>query len=60
MGWMPIYLFDVYGFNVKEVGMFLWVPYVGAAIGSIAGGYVSGRIIATTNSINKGRKTTTR
>ncbi|GGZ93511.1 MFS transporter [Algibacter mikhailovii] len=58
VGWMPIYLFDVYGFNVKEVGMFLWVPYVGAAIGSIAGGYVSGKIIAKTNSINKGRKTT--
>ena len=58
VGWMPIYLFDVYGFNVKEVGMFLWVPYVGAAIGSIAGGYVSGKIIAKTNSIDKGRKTT--
>ena len=58
VGWMPIYLFDVYGFNVKEVGMFAWVPYVGAAIGSIAGGYVSGRIIAKTNSIDKGRKTT--
>ena len=55
---MPIYLFDIYGFNVKEVGMFLWVPYVGAAIGSIAGGYVSGKIIAKTNSIDKGRKTT--
>lgn len=58
VGWMPIYLFDVYGFDVKEVGMFAWVPYVGAAIGSIAGGYVSGKIIAKTNSINKGRKTT--
>jgi ACS family hexuronate transporter-like MFS transporter len=58
VGWMPIYLFDVYGFNVKEVGMFAWVPYVGAAIGSIAGGYVSGVIISKTNSINKGRKTT--
>jgi len=58
VGWMPIYLFDVYGFNVKEVGLFLWFPYVGAAIGSIAGGYVSGKIIAKTNSIDKGRKTT--
>ncbi|MDL5514452.1 MFS transporter [Arenibacter sp. M-2] len=58
VGWMPIYLFDVYGFNVKEVGMFAWVPYVGAAIGSIAGGYVSGVIISRTNSIDKGRKTT--
>jgi len=58
VGWMPIYLFDIYGFNVKEVGMFLWVPYVGAAIGSIAGGYVSGKIIAKSNSIDKGRKIT--
>lgn len=58
VGWMPIYLFDIYGFNVKEVGMFLWFPYVGAAIGSIVGGYVSGRIIAKSNSIDKGRKTT--
>lgn len=58
VGWMPIYLFDIYGFNVKEVGMFLWVPYVGAAVGSIAGGFVSGKIIAKTNSIDKGRKTT--
>lgn len=58
VGWMPIYLFDVYGFNVKEVGMFAWVPYVGAAIGSIAGGFVSGRIISNTGSVNKGRKTT--
>jgi len=58
VGWMPIYLFDVYGFDVKEVGMFAWVPYVGAALGSIAGGYVSGVIISRTNSIDKGRKTT--
>lgn len=58
VGWMPIYLFDQYGFDVKEVGMFAWVPYVGAAIGSIAGGYVSGKIITKTNSIDKGRKTT--
>lgn len=58
VGWMPIYLFDVYGFNVKEVGLFLWVPYVGAAIGSIVGGYVSGKIIAKTNSIDRGRKIT--
>ncbi|GAF04966.1 MFS transporter [Saccharicrinis fermentans] len=58
VGWMPIYLFDVYGFDVKQVGMFAWVPYVGAALGSIAGGWVSGRIISKSNSINKGRKVT--
>lgn len=58
VGWMPIYLFDKFGFNVKEVGMFAWVPYVGAAIGSLVGGYVSGKIIEKSGSINKGRKVT--
>jgi len=58
VGWMPIYLFDVYQFNVKEVGMFAWVPYVGAATGSILGGIVSGRIISASHSVNKGRKVT--
>jgi ACS family hexuronate transporter-like MFS transporter len=58
VGWMPLYLADVYGFNVKELGMFLWFPYVGAAFGSIAGGLVSGKIIASSGSISKGRKAT--
>ena len=35
VGWMRIYLADVYGFNVKEIGFFAWIPYVGAAIGSV-------------------------
>ncbi len=57
VGWMPIYLADVYGFDVKQIGLFAWVPYVGAAIGSIAGGWFSGRLISTGASINRARKT---
>lgn len=57
VGWMPIYLADVYGFDVKQIGIFAWVPYVGAAIGSIAGGWFSGKLIAQGASINKARKT---
>ena len=57
VGWMPLYLADVYGFNVKEIGFFAWVPYVGAAIGSIAGGYYSGKLISKGNTVNKARKT---
>lgn len=56
--WMPLYLAEVFHLDVKGVGMFAWVPYVGAAIGSIVGGYVAGRIIAKSDSINLGRKTT--
>lgn len=57
VGWMPLYLADVYGFNVKEIGFFAWVPYVGAAIGSIAGGFYSGKLISKGNTVNKARKT---
>lgn len=58
VGWMPIYLADVYGFNVKEIGFFAWVPYVGAAIGSLAGGYFSGQLMIKGASIDKARKKT--
>lgn len=58
VGWMPIYLADVYGFNVMEIGFFAWVPYVGAAIGSISGGWYSGRLMAKGKSVNRSRKTT--
>ena len=56
VGWMPLYLADTYGFNVKEIGFFAWVPYVGAAFGSVAGGWYSGKLISGGASINRARK----
>lgn len=56
VGWMPIYLAATYGFNVKEIGAFAWVPYVGAALGSIAGGWYSGKLLASGSSIGRARK----
>ncbi|MFY0606539.1 MAG: MFS transporter [Cyclobacteriaceae bacterium] len=58
VGWMPIYLADVYGFNVKEIGFFAWVPYVGAALGSLSGGYYSGKLMMKGASVDKARKQT--
>jgi ACS family hexuronate transporter-like MFS transporter len=58
VGWMPIYLADVYGFNVKEIGFFAWVPYVGAAIGSLSGGYFSGKLMIRGASVDFARKRT--
>lgn len=56
VGWMPIYLQETYKFDVKQIGAFAWFPYIGAALGSILGGIYSGRVIAKTNSVDKGRK----
>jgi len=56
VGWMPLYLQKTYGFDVKQIGLFAWVPYVGAALGSLAGGWYSGMVIAKSQSVDKGRK----
>ena len=58
VGWMPIYLADVYGFNVKEIGFFAWVPYVGAALGSLSGGYYSGQLMIKGATVDQARKRT--
>ena len=58
VGWMPIYLQNTYGFDVKEIGMFAWVPFVGAAIGSLLGGIFTERWVAGGASIDTARKRT--
>jgi ACS family hexuronate transporter-like MFS transporter len=46
VNWLPIYLADRFGFDVKSIGMFAWVPYLGAVVGSLSGGWVSGHWIS--------------
>lgn len=58
VGWMPLYLADQYGFDVKQIGIFTWVPYVGAALGSISGGWYAGHIINRGASVDQARKRT--
>ncbi|MHB1104971.1 MAG: MFS transporter [Lutibacter sp.] len=58
VGWMPIYLANTYGFDVREIGLFAWVPFVGAAIGSVMGGLFTGRWIASGLSVDISRKRT--
>ena len=54
--WLPIYLNEAFGFNVKEIGFFAWVPYVGAALGSIFGGWLAHRLLGKGFSVDKTRK----
>lgn len=56
VNWLPIYLADRFGFDVKAIGMFAWVPYVGAVAGSLSGGWVSGHWIARGWSVDRARK----
>jgi ACS family hexuronate transporter-like MFS transporter len=55
--WLPVYLHNVRGFDLKEIGMFGWLPYVTADAGSLSGGYASGRLIALGWGVDRARKT---
>ena len=54
--WLPLYLYNVRGFSLKQIGMFAWLPYVAADAGSLLGGWLSGNLIARGWTANKARK----
>jgi ACS family hexuronate transporter-like MFS transporter len=45
VSWLPIYLAETFGFDVRQIGLFAWVPFVGAMLGSLGGGWLSGALI---------------
>ncbi|WP_334019889.1 MFS transporter [Alteromonas sp. S015] len=54
--WIPIYLNEVYGMNVTEIGIYGWVPYVGAMLGAWFGGLLAQNRIAAGWNTDKTRK----
>ena len=58
VSWLPIYLADQFGFNIKQIAIFAWVPFVGAAAGAIFGGWLARVLINREWSVNATRKTT--
>src|SRR6185312_4707122 len=54
--WLPKYLYDVRGFDVKKVGYYAWIPYAAAGIGCLVGGWFSGWLIDRGRSLSFTRK----
>ena len=54
--WLPLFLNQVHGFDLKQIGLFAWVPYVAADAGSLFGGWLSGFLIGRGWSVNSARK----
>ena len=39
--WLPKYLYDARGFDIKAVGAFAWIPLAAAGVGCLLGGWLS-------------------
>ena len=56
VGWLPLYLYETYGFGVAEIARFAWIPYVGAMFGAWFGGLLAQNRISAGWTVNKARK----
>lgn len=54
--WIPIYLNEVFGMNVKDIAFSAWVPYVGAMFGAWFGGLLAQNRLSSGWSVDKTRK----
>lgn len=56
--WIPTYLFEVHGFDIKQLAASGWLPYVGAMLGAWFGGLLAQNRFKAGWSVNRTRKFT--
>ncbi len=54
--WLPKYLYDARGFDIKAVGMFAWMPHAAAGVGCLLGGTFSSYLVRRQFSLGIARK----
>ncbi len=54
--WLPKYLYDVRGFDVKHVSYYAWIPYAASGVGSFLGGWFSSALLRRGHSLDFARK----
>jgi MFS transporter, ACS family, hexuronate transporter len=54
--WLPKYLYDARGFDVRHVSTFGWIPYAASGVGSFLGGWYSSHLMRAGHSLNFSRK----
>ena len=54
--WLPKYLYDARGFDIKAVGQFAWIPYAAAGIGCLVGGGFSSYLVERRLPLGAARK----
>src|SRR5206468_8372221 len=54
--WLPKYLYDARGFDIKQVSHFAWIPYAASGVGSFLGGWFSSHLLRRGRCIDSARK----
>jgi ACS family hexuronate transporter-like MFS transporter len=54
--WLPKYLYDARGFDIKTVGTFAWIPPAAAGIGCLVGGWFSSYLLQRQLPLDRARK----
>jgi MFS transporter, ACS family, hexuronate transporter len=54
--WLPDYFSTGRGFGIKEIGLFLWVPYLTVDLGKLIGGRLSDHLLSTGQTATRARK----
>ncbi|GMW05824.1 MAG: MFS transporter [Gammaproteobacteria bacterium] len=54
--WLPTYLAQVQGFDLRKIAAFAWIPFLAADIGSLAGGWSAQSLIRRGTSLDAARK----
>ena len=56
--WIPLYFQKQYDFDLKQIGLFMWIPYAAAALGNLAGGIIPRVLIGRGWELDRARKGT--
>lgn len=54
--WLPKYLYDARGFDIRQVSYYAWIPYAASGVGSFLGGWFSSRLLHRGKSLDAARK----
>ena len=54
--WLPKYLYDARGFDIKEVAAFAWIPPAAAGVGCLCGGWLSSWLLRHKLPLDRARK----
>ena len=56
VAWLPLYLSQERGFDIAQIALFAWVPFLAADLGSLAGGWAGKMLMERGMSVDRARK----